>query len=237
MTTCDTVENSPTTVPPRKGYWHIRREAGKPTSRGWFHLLAAPLALANAIVLIVFASGTSQTVAAVIFLVASLVLFGFSAAYHIGNWSPRTFAIMRKIDHANIFVLIAGTYTPITISILSDTSLIICLSVVWGGAVVGTFMYASWVDFPRWAYVGLYILVGWVAIWYLPEIWAASTPAVVWLIIAGGIVYTIGAVFYATKWPNPWPTHFGFHEFFHLCTVLAYACHVVAIWLAYAHTW
>lgn len=234
------VENSPETSTDaqiHQTYWSRRWEAGKPLTRGWLHLLAAPLALANAIVLIVFANTAPQVLAAVIFLVASLALFGFSAAYHLVNWSPRMYQIMRSIDHSNIFVLIAGTYTPITISILEGSSLIICLAVVWTGGVIGSVMNITWSSAPRWLYVGLYIAVGWVAIWYLPEIWRASSPAVVWLIIAGGICYTIGAVFYATKWPNPWPRHFGFHEFFHLSTVLAYACHAVAIWLAYAQTW
>lgn len=217
----------------RLGYRELRERAGKPAGRGALHLIATPLAVAFCIVLIVKSEGPAEVVGAVVFLIASLLLFGFSALYHLGNWSPKVLGIMRKVDHANIFVLIAGTYTPITLSLLEGRSLVICLSIVWGGAIIGSAMHMSWVDFPRWLYVSLYIAVGWVAIWYLPDIWEAGTPTVVWLIIAGGIIYTIGAVFYATKWPNPWPRHFGFHEFFHLCTVLAYACHAVAIALAY----
>ena len=215
------------------GYREIRERAGKPAGRGILHLIATPLAVAFCIILIVFSQSTAEVVGAIIFLVASLLLFGFSAAYHLGNWSPKVLGIMRKVDHANIFVLIAGTYTPITLSLLEGAPLVICLSIVWGGAIVGSAMHMSWVDFPRWLYVSLYVAVGWVAVWYLPDIWEAGTPAIVWLIIAGGIVYTVGAVFYGTKWPNPWPRYFGFHEFFHLCTVLAYACHAVAIALAY----
>lgn len=215
------------------GYREIRERAGKPAGRGILHLIATPLAVAFCIILIVFSQSTAEVVGAIVFLVASLLLFGFSAAYHLGNWSPKVLGIMRKVDHANIFVLIAGTYTPITLSLLEGAPLVICLSIVWGGAIVGSAMHMSWVDFPRWLYVSLYVAVGWVAVWYLPDIWEAGTPAIVWLIIAGGIVYTVGAVFYGTKWPNPWPRYFGFHEFFHLCTVLAYACHAVAIALAY----
>lgn len=218
----------------RIGYKEQRKRSGKPAGRGVLHLVATPLAVAFCIYLIIESETTAEIVGAVVFLAASLLLFGFSALYHLGNWSPRVLSIMRKIDHANIFVLIAGTYTPITLSLLEGPSLVICLSIVWGGAIVGSAMHMSWVDFPRWLYVSLYVAVGWVAIWYLPDIWRAGTPAIVLLIIAGGVIYTIGAVFYATKWPNPWPKHFGFHEFFHLCTVLAYACHAVAIALAYS---
>lgn len=215
------------------GYRELREQMGKPAGRGVLHLVATPLAVAYCIVLITFSQTTAEVVGAVVFLVASLLLFGFSAAYHLGNWSPKVLGILKKVDHANIFVLIAGTYTPITLSLLEGAPLIICLSIVWGGAIVGSAMHMSWVDFPRWLYVSLYLAVGWVAVWYMPDIWEAGTPAVVWLVIAGGIIYTVGALFYATKWPNPWPKHFGFHEFFHLCTVLAYACHAVAIALAY----
>ena len=215
------------------GYRELRARMGKPAGRGVLHLVATPLAVAFCIVLITFSESTAEVVGAVVLLVASLLLFGFSAAYHLGNWSPKVLGIMRKVDHANIFVLIAGTYTPITLSLLEGAPLVICLSIVWGGAIVGSAMHMSWVDFPRWLYVSLYLAVGWVAVWYMPDIWEAGTPAVVWLVIAGGIIYTVGALFYATKWPNPWPKHFGFHEFFHLCTVLAYTCHAVAIVLAY----
>ncbi|MGO1459699.1 MAG: PAQR family membrane homeostasis protein TrhA [Flaviflexus sp.] len=235
MTSVDHVPpHEPETSSERPSYRELRQQSGKPAARGVLHLVATPLAVAFCVVLIVFAESAAEVIGAVVFLIASLVLFGFSALYHLGNWSPKALAILRKIDHANIFVLIAGTYTPITISLLEGSSLVTCLSLVWGGAIIGSIMHMSWVDFPRWLYVLLYIAVGWVAIWYLPEIWQAGTPAIVLLIIAGGVVYTVGAVFYATKWPNPWPRHFGFHEFFHLCTVLAYACHAVAIALAYA---
>lgn len=235
MTTTSTVDKSPDlTTEVKRSYWQLRRELGKPTTRGMLHLLATPLALANAIVLIVFADGAAQTASAVVFLVASLFLFGISALYHLGNWSPKNHALLRKFDHANIFVLIAGSYTPISVSLLSGTDLAVCLGVVFGGSIIGSLMYIFWDSAPRWLYVALYIIVGWVAIWYLPQIWEAGTPAIVWLVIAGGVIYTIGAVFYGTKWPNPWPNHWGFHEFFHLATVLAYACHAVAIWLAYS---
>lgn len=214
-------------------YRELRERAGKPAARGVLHLVATPFALAFCIVLIVFSQTPAETVGAIVFLVASLLLFGFSAAYHLGNWPPKVLTVMRKVDHANIFVLIAGTYTPLSLSLLEGSALIICLSVVWGGALIGSVMHISLVEFPRWLHVSLYIAVGWVAVWYLPAIWRAGTPAIVILILGGGIIYTIGAVFYATKWPNPWPRYFGFHEFFHLCTVLAYTCHAVGIALAY----
>ncbi len=207
--------------------------AHKPAARGFIHAVAAPLALANGICLIVFGHDAGQKISAAVFMCASLVLFAFSAVYHIGDWNQRVKAIMRKIDHSNIFVLIAGTYTPLTWVLLDGWDRAICLTVVWTGAVLGTFMHVYWTTAPRWLNVLLYVAVGWVAVWYLPQIWDAGGPAIVWLVAAGGIVYTIGALFYALKWPNPWPRAFGFHEFFHLCTFLGFACHAVAIWLTF----
>lgn len=103
---------------------------------------------------------------------------------------------------------------------------------MWGGAIAGILMEIFWVTAPRVLRVVVYVLLGWVAVWFMPQLWASEGPAVLWLLIAGGLCYTIGAVFYAIKKPNPWPRYFGFHEFFHTGTVLGYACHAVAIWLA-----
>ncbi|WP_353065171.1 PAQR family membrane homeostasis protein TrhA [Arcanobacterium hippocoleae] len=209
-----------------------RSQLPKTKLRGWIHLISTPLSLANSIVLLVFAANGGQAFAAVLYLIAGLVLFGCSATYHIGNWNPRTKAILRRLDHSNIFLLIAGTYTPVSVMLLSPRDATIVLSIIWGGSLIGILMHVFWINSPRWLYVILYILLGWVAIWFLPTFWQNGSPAVVVLLIAGGAAYTIGALFYAFRWPNPWPQYFGFHEFFHLGTVAGYACHAVAIWLA-----
>ncbi|ADH93205.1 hemolysin [Arcanobacterium haemolyticum] len=204
----------------------------KPRLRGWIHALTAPLALANGILLTVFAPDAGAVVGCVVFMVASFFLFANSGIYHIGTWSPRMNGILRRIDHANIFLLIAGTYTPLAVMLLDPWDQLTVLSIVWGGAFAGSLMHIVWIDSPRWLYVPLYIALSWVALWYLPEFWDNGSPAIVWLLFAGGLSYTVGALFYGFKWPNPWPRMWGFHEFFHLGTLGGFACQVVAVWLA-----
>lgn len=204
----------------------------KPRARGWIHAITAPLALANGILLIIFAPGLAAKVGCAVFMVSAFLLFGNSGVYHLGNWSPKVHAVLRRIDHANIFLLIAGTYTPLSILLLPKSQAILVLAIVWGGAFAGSIMHIAWINSPRWLYVPLYIALGWVAVWFLPEFWANGSPAIVWLILSGGIAYTIGALLYAFKWPNPWPRTWGFHEFFHVGTVIGFATQAIAIWLA-----
>lgn len=204
----------------------------KPHLRGWMHLVAAPLSLAASIVLVVLAPTTPDRWASAVYLACSLILFGISALYHRFYWAPVWEKLWRRADHSNIFLLIAGTYTPLAVSLLDGSAQRNLLVVVWAGAVAGILVALFWPTAPRWLATLIYIVLGWVAVWYLPQLWKAGGPAVVWLILAGGILYTAGAVCYALKKPNPWPEWFGFHEIFHLCTVLAWACHCVAVYLA-----
>ncbi|MBP3223027.1 MAG: hemolysin III family protein, partial [Actinomycetaceae bacterium] len=194
--------------------------------------LMAPLALANSIVLLVFAPTASLDIACIIFGVSAVILFGNSSIYHIGKWSPKVRDILRRIDHSNIFLLIAGTYTPLSVALLDTSSAILVLSIVWVGAIAGIFLSVFYIDAPRWLSTPLYVALGWVALWFLPDYWRAGGPAIVWLLIAGGLAYSIGASFYGFRWPNPWPRVWGFHEFFHLGTVAGYACQAVAVWFA-----
>ncbi|MFC5370670.1 PAQR family membrane homeostasis protein TrhA [Arcanobacterium bovis] len=209
----------------------------KTRARGWIHLCTAPLAVANSIVLLCFSPNTAVATSIIVYGLAALALFGGSALYHIGNWQPKTKAILRRMDHANIFLLIAGTYTPLSGMLLEPGRAKLMLSIVWIGSALGILMHIFWLNAPRWLYVLLYILLGWVAVWFLPDFWNSGGPAIVWLLLAGGLAYTIGAICYAFRWPNPWPLHFGFHEFFHLGTVAGYACHAVAVWLALSTVW
>ncbi len=206
--------------------------AVKPLLRGWMHLVAAPLSLAASIVLIVLAPTTPTKWASAVYLASSLILFGISALYHRFYWKPGWELLWKRLDHSNIFLLIAGTYTPLSVALLSPSAQRSLLVLVWGGALAGILINLFWPTGPRWLLTLIYVLLGWVAVWYLPEFWSAGGPAVVWLIIAGGILYTMGAVVYAFKRPDPWPAWFGFHEIFHLFTVLAWACHCVAVYLA-----
>ena len=200
--------------------------------RGWIHLVTAPLTLANTVVLTVLAGSAAHRAGILIYGMAALLLFGISATYHIGNWPPAVKAVLRRADHANIFLLIAGTYTPLSVMLLTPRQAATVLAIVWGGTVAGIFMHIFWIEAPRWLYVTIYIALGWVAVWFLPSFWRNGNPAIVWLLVAGGMCYTVGALFYALRWPNPWPRYFGFHEFFHSGTVAGFACHAVAIWLA-----
>jgi len=202
-------------------------EEHKPSWRGWIHAGTFPVAVAAGIVLICLAQGTPAKWASAVFMASSLLLFGNSAVYHRFNWGPRTKAVLKRIDHANILLLIAGTYTPIGVLALPFEQGLILLIVVWSGAILGIVFRVLWIGAPRWLYVALYLALGWAAVMYMPQLLAASVGAMV-LIIVGGLLYSAGAVVYALKRPNPSPNHFGFHEIFHVCTVLAFLCHWAA---------
>ena len=199
----------------------------KPTWRGWIHAGTFPVAIAAGIVLIVLAEGAAAKWAAAVFMATSVLLFGNSALYHRFNWRPTTKAVLKRIDHANIMLLIAGTYTPIAVLALPPQKGLLLLALVWSGALLGILFRVFWINAPRWLYVALYLLLGWAAVMYLVDLLQASVAMMV-LVIVGGLLYTGGAVCYALKKPNPWPGHFGFHEIFHVCTVLAFLCHWTA---------
>jgi hemolysin III len=200
--------------------------------RGWLHLFATPVFLIAGLALMVVAPTVGLRAAAAVYVLSAMVLFGTSATYHLGTWSPRTLAVFRRADHANIFAFIAGTYTPLAVAMLSGTSRVLLLALIWIVAAAGMIMRILWLGAPRWLYTVLYVLAGWTAIFWLPQFWATGGPAVVILLVAGGLFYTAGAVAYALKRPNPVPGWFGFHEVFHLCTVLAAACQFASILIA-----
>lgn len=199
----------------------------KPTWRGWLHAAIFPIAIVVGIVLILLTQGTPGKWASAVFMASSLLLFGNSALYHRFTWKPRTKAILKRIDHANILLLISGTYTPLAVMALPPDQGTLLLCLVWGGALAGILFRVFWIDAPRWLYVALYLVLGWAAVMYMPQLFAAN-PTMMVLVIVGGLLYTGGAIVYALKKPNPWPGHFGFHEIFHLCTVLAFLCHWAA---------
>lgn len=207
-------------------------DAIKPKLRGWIHAGTFPLALAAGIVLIVLAPPIAPKVASVVFAISSWLLFGTSAVYHLGNWRPGVKAGLRRWDHSNIFLIIAGTYTPLAVMLLPKSTATLLLVIVWSGALLGLAARMIWLSAPRWLYVPVYIALGWVAVWFLPEFWRSGGPAIVWLVAAGGLAYTLGAVVYGLKRPNPSPKYFGFHEIFHTFTVIGFACHFVAVMMA-----
>lgn len=201
----------------------------KPRLRGWFHLGMAPLLQLAGLILIVAAPSLLARIGIAIYLVAATMLFGTSALYHRGNWGVKMGAFLRRLDHTNIFLFIAGTYTPLALMLLTGASRVTILALAWGIAAVGIAFKMGWMNAPRWLYTALYLAMGWVAVGWLPAFWTAGGPLVVILIAAGGLIYSAGAVVYALKRPNPSPTWFGFHEIFHACTILAAACHFAAI--------
>ena len=199
----------------------------KPTWRGWIHAGTFPVAIAVGIVLISVAQGAPAKWASAVFMASSLLLFGEAAVYHRFDWNPTTKAILRRVDHANILLLIAGTYTPIAVLALPPEKGSLLLVLVWSGALLGILFRVFWLGAPRWLYVALYLLLGWAAVMYLADLLKANAAMMV-LVIVGGLLYSAGAAVYAVKRPNPWPGRFGFHEIFHVCTVLAFLCHWTA---------
>ncbi|HET7724079.1 MAG TPA: hemolysin III family protein [Propionibacteriaceae bacterium] len=201
----------------------------KPRLRGWLHASAVPLSLVGGVLLIVYATTTLGRIGAIVYLAASILLFGTSATYHRFGWGQVAAAILRRMDHSNIYLFIAATYTPLALLLLTGTSRVLLLTLIWSEAVAGVLFRVLWLSAPRWLYTVLYIGMGWAAVAWLPQLWSSGGPLVIGLIGAGGLIYTAGAVVYALKRPNPWPMWFGFHEIFHACTVLAAGCHYAAI--------
>jgi hemolysin III len=204
----------------------------KPRLRGWLHAGTFPLALAAGIVLSVLAPEGAPKVGAIVFTVTAALLFGTSAVYHRGHWSARTTGILKRLDHSNIFLIIAGSYTPFALSLLPADQARTLLLIVWGGAIGGVLFRVFWVGAPRWLYTPIYVALGWVAVFYFGPLLHFGGPAIVILMAVGGVLYTLGAVVYGTKRPNPSPRWFGFHEIFHAFTVLAFGAHYVAASLA-----
>jgi hemolysin III len=202
----------------------------KPHLRGWLHAGMTPLAAAGGIVLICLAPTAIGKIGGAIYLAASLLLFGTSAIYHRGSpWSPRREAVLRRMDHANIYVFIAATYTPLALQLLTGTSRALLLGLVWGAALAGLLFRLFWLTAPRWLYTALYLMMGWAAVGWLGQFYAAGGAAVLVLVVVGGLLYTLGAVVYALKRPNPSPRWFGFHEIFHAFTIAAFISHYIAI--------
>jgi hemolysin III len=203
--------------------------------RGWLHAYAFFVAVAAGVVLCSIAAtrpGWTALVSCTVYSVTVCGLFGTSALYHRRVWSQRGYRTMRRLDHSMIFVFIAGTYTPFCLLLLSGRSAAVLLVIVWSGAVVGVALKLVWPHAPRWVSAPLYLALGWVAVAVLPDILDRGGVTVLALLVAGGAAYSVGAVCYALRRPNPWPTVFGHHELFHACTLVAAVCHHVAIYFA-----
>lgn len=203
----------------------------KPHMRGWLHAGAVPAA-AIAGLLLVLLSPPELKLAAGIYAIAGVALFGVSSMYHRGDWGPRTNSVLKRLDHATIFVFIAATYTPFAATLVAGTAGAVLLWVIWSAAAAGVIFRVAWVGAPRWLTVPTYIAVGSVAVFVMPTIWTNGGFAIFGLMAAGGLCYIAGAVIYGLKRPNPSPKWFGFHEIFHGFTLGGYITHYIGICLA-----
>jgi hemolysin III len=207
-------------------------DAPKPLLRGWLHLGAAPIVFLAGIFLVASGPTFAGRLSAAVFTITAVILFGTSAVYHRGTWGEGMLRFLRRLDHANIFLIIAGTYTPLVVLLLPHGTAVMLLWIVWGGAISGALMRILWLSAPRWLYTPLYVALGWVAMGFMGPFRDAGGAAVMWLVVAGGVAYTAGALIYGFKWPNPSPKYFGFHEIFHSLTILGFVCHFVAASIA-----
>jgi hemolysin III len=194
----------------------------KPRLRGWLHFGAGPLAFLLGLGLLVLVPDRSLRLAVAVYVATTVLLFSVSASYHLGAGGPRTQDFLQRLDHANIYLFIAGSYTPFGAALPDADTGRLLLTLVWSIAVAGLTVRVLWRSAPRWLTVTSYIGLGWVSVFFLPELWRAFGPAVVWLMAIGGVLYTVGGVVYARKRPNPAPDWFGFHEIFHALTIAAF---------------
>lgn len=205
----------------------------RPLARGWFHVVAALLALVASTVLATYAWMSlpwSQAVGVTVYGVGLVTLFGVSGAYHRVPWAREsTVQWWRRADHATIAIFIAATYTPLCMIALPDATWL--LVVAWSGALAAVVLNLVWITHPRWLSVVVYLALGWLVVPLVPRLWAAQGHAVVWLLFVGGLAYSLGALVYGFKWPAREARWFGYHEHFHTATVIAAVVHMVAVWM------
>ena len=201
----------------------------RPRLRGVLHQWAFAVFTGASITLIVVAPTQRARLAAVIYAITISGLFGVSALYHRVMWSPRARSIMQRIDHSMIFVFIAGSYTPFCLLVARGRGATAVLITVWVGAAVGVLFGTAWPGAPRWLVAPSYLALGWVAVALMPQVLHHGGVATLVLLALGGALYSVGAFVYALQRPNPSPAVFGYHEVFHALTVVAAACHFIAI--------
>ncbi|NYE02232.1 hemolysin III [Kineosphaera limosa] len=203
-------------------------DAVKPHLRGWLHAGTFPLVLLSGLALVAATPTQRGRIGMAIFVATACLLFGTSALYHRGRWRPGAHKLLKRLDHANIFLIIAGTYSAFALTLLPPGQARTLLAIMWIAALGGVLFKVFWVSAPRWLSTPIYIALGWVAVFYIEPFYAAGGALVLALIILGGVLYTLGGVVYALRRPDPWPRWFGFHEIFHSLTIAAFAAHFVA---------
>ena len=200
-----------------------------PTLRGVSHAWAMWFALVACVVLALYAPTGIARAAALVYGVGLCALFAASGLYHRWRWNPRWRPLLRRVDHSTIFIFIAASYTPIALLVLSGTVQIVVLASAWAGATAGVAMSVAWINAPRWLVAACYLALGWVAVIAMPQLAEELGVAPFVLFAVGGLLYTVGAVVYAFRRPNPWPRIFGFHEIFHALVIAAATVHFVAM--------
>jgi len=207
---------------------------GRPRARGWIHVFSAATAIVAGAALVWMAATEASPRAgwaALVYAATIVAMFSVSAAYHRVHWrSQSAQKWMKRADHSMIFIFIAGCYTPIALLAMPPRIGMQVLTLVYAGAAAGVALKMLWPSAPRRIGVPLYLLLGYVAIWFGGTLLHGAGVVVVVLLVAGAVLYNVGAIFYGFSWPNPWPRTFGYHEFFHTFTVAAAACHYIAIW-------
>ncbi|MEV4837257.1 hemolysin III family protein [Nonomuraea sp. NPDC049486] len=201
----------------------------KPILRGWLHAGALPVTMIAGIMLVALGPTLQARLASAVYAITSGLLFGISATYHRGTLGPRLAEWLRRFDHANIYLIIAGTYTPFALLALDGAARIAVLAVTWGGALAGVLFRVLWMGAPRWLYTVLYLALGWTAIFVMPQLLRGAGVAAVVLVAVGGVFYSAGAVVYGLRRPDPSPRWFGYHEVFHAFTLAAYLVQYVAV--------
>jgi len=204
----------------------------RPRMRGLLHAGTVPLALVGGVLLVALAPPGMVRAGCAVFAACAVVLFTVSATMHRGGWSPRVETVLTRLDHASIFLLIAGTYTPFSLLLLSGRDRVVLLAVAWTGALLGIGFRLFYASAPRWVYTPVYMALGWLAVLFAGDFVHYSETLVVVLLALGGLAYTVGGVVYGLRRPNPFPQWFGFHEVFHTLTVIAFAAHYTGISIA-----
>lgn len=207
----------------------VIEEELRPLLRGVTHAYAFWAALVATIVLCVLAGPGVPRVSAIVYGGGLCALFAASGTYHRWRWNPRWRPLLRRIDHSTIFVFIAASYTPVALLVMHGTLRWVILAAVWSGALIGVVLSVAWITAPRVLSAACYLALGWVALAAMPQLVERLDVAPLVLLTAGGVLYTVGAVVYATKRPNPWPRTFGFHEVFHALVIAAAAVQFVAM--------
>jgi hemolysin III len=207
----------------------------RPRMRGVLHAYAAPIAAAVGIGVLALADDARSRTGVAVWVMTMTALFAVSATYHRGRWRPAVRAWLQRVDHSMIFVFIAGSYTPFCLLLLEGSKSWLVLSITWGGALAGVATRLVWHTAPRWLFGPMYIALGWVAVVVLPDLVRSAPVYTNVLLLVGGLLYTLGAVVFATRRPDPAPHVFGYHEVFHALTGIAASCHAVAITGAVLH--